>query len=321
MAYFRCKKKFKRVGPKIAVCLSSGTWSQQTPVCVGRGCPDLGTLPDLTITELYKGGILEFQCAAGMRREGPQKLMCDGTNWDNEPPKCLYGISLGCDFEDPGLCGWSQDENDDFDWTWTSGGTPTTDTGPDGDHTTGSGHYIFMESSAPQKSGQVTRLISPPYQPTDDMCMNFFYHMKGPSNPGGQVTSTPEEDSFPSTTNADSDYPDEYSGWSPGSSESPDYTDSDEDSGQSEGEDDDDDGQEPGVGNQRSTGGPSAADYLPLIVGVTLGLAVGMVVVGALAMMWARNRRKQKERQVEEDQMNIIGSIEGNPYTTYASEH
>nr|KAG5700288.1 hypothetical protein BaRGS_002634 [Batillaria attramentaria] len=275
MAYFRCKKKFKRVGPKIAVCLSSGTWSQQTPVCVGRGCPDLGTLPDLTITELYKGGILEFQCAAGMRREGPQKLMCDGTNWDNEPPKCLYGISLGCDFEDPGLCGWSQDENDDFDWTWTSGGTPTTDTGPDGDHTTGS----------------------------------------------GQVTSTPEEDSFPSTTNADSDYPDEYSGWSPGSSESPDYTDSDEDSGQSEGEDDDDDGQEPGVGNQRSTGGPSAADYLPLIVGVTLGLAVGMVVVGALAMMWARNRRKQKERQVEEDQMNIIGSIEGNPYTTYASEH
>ena len=49
------------------------------------------------------------------------------------------------------------------------------------------GHYIFMESSAPQKSGHVTRLISPPYQPTaDDMCMDFFYHMKGPDKKHGE---------------------------------------------------------------------------------------------------------------------------------------
>ncbi|XP_076471472.1 MAM domain-containing glycosylphosphatidylinositol anchor protein 2-like [Babylonia areolata] len=181
MAYFRCKKKFKRVGHKLAVCLSSGTWSQQKPVCVGRGCPDLGALPDVTVKEMYKGGILQFTCPEGMRREGPQTLMCDGTNWDKQPPRCLYGSSLGCDFEDSGLCGWSQDTNDDFDWTWTSGFTPTSDTGPDADHTTGSGHYIFMESSAPQKFGQVTRLISPPYQPPPEpMCVEFYYHMKGP---------------------------------------------------------------------------------------------------------------------------------------------
>lgn len=75
-------------------------------------------------------------------------------------------------------------------------------------------------------------------------------------------------------------------------------------------------GPEPGVGNQRSAGGGSSvSDYLPLIVGVSLGLAVGMAVVGVLAWLWARNRRKQKELQVEEDQLNIIGSIDGNSYS------
>ena len=83
-------------------------------------------------------------------------------------------------------------------------------------------------------------------------------------------------------------------------------------------------GPEPGVGNQLSSeGGSSVSDYLPLIVGVSLGLAVGMVVVGVLAWLWARNRRKQKELQVEEDQLNIIGSIEGNSYSypPSGSEH
>ena len=55
----------------------------------GRGCPDLGALPDVTVTEMYKGGILQFTCPHGMRRQGPQKVMCDGTNWDQPPPKCL----------------------------------------------------------------------------------------------------------------------------------------------------------------------------------------------------------------------------------------
>lgn len=140
--------------------------------------------------------------------------------------------------------------------------------------------------------------------------------------------SIPPEDSFIATTiNTESFSPDENSGASPtpdSSTSNSDYEnidDGDEGSGQFEDKDFGDGGDDPGVGNQRSSSARTAADYLPLIVGVTLGLAVGMVVVGALAMMWARNRRKQKERQVEEDQMNIIGSIEGNPYTTYASEH
>ena len=36
MAYFRCRKKFKRVGERLSICLKTGAWSQPTPVCVGK---------------------------------------------------------------------------------------------------------------------------------------------------------------------------------------------------------------------------------------------------------------------------------------------
>ncbi|PVD33470.1 hypothetical protein C0Q70_04726 [Pomacea canaliculata] len=179
MALFECKKKFSLVGQDFAACLSNGVWSQQVPVCVRRGCPNLGALPHLTVTKQHQGGVLYFDCPSDMRREGPPTLMCDGTNWNAAPPKCLYGESWECDFEEVGLCGWSQDVNDHFDWTWISGATPSPNTGPDGDHTTGTGHYIYMESSVPQKPGQVTRLISPPFRSTEDLCLRFFYHMMG----------------------------------------------------------------------------------------------------------------------------------------------
>lgn len=44
-----------------------------------------------------------------------------------------------CDFE-AGLCGYTQDkQSDEADWGWRRGPTPTSYTGPRGDHTTGLG--------------------------------------------------------------------------------------------------------------------------------------------------------------------------------------
>ena len=41
------------------------------------------------------------------------------------------------------LCGWKQlGVRDDFDWTWKSGITPSSYTGPSGDHTSGKGTDI-----------------------------------------------------------------------------------------------------------------------------------------------------------------------------------
>lgn len=49
------------------------------------------------------------------------------------PPVCNYECSF-----DSSFCSWSQTMTDAFDWTWTSGSTPTLMTGPSADHTGGS---------------------------------------------------------------------------------------------------------------------------------------------------------------------------------------
>lgn len=47
-----------------------------------------------------------------------------------------------CDFE-AGLCGYIQDkQSDDADWEWRRGSTPTSYTGPKGDHTAGLGEGL-----------------------------------------------------------------------------------------------------------------------------------------------------------------------------------
>ena len=40
---------------------------------------------------------------------------------------------------------WSQETNDDFDWTVDAGGTPSGGTGPSDDFT-GGGNYMYTES-------------------------------------------------------------------------------------------------------------------------------------------------------------------------------
>lgn len=48
-------------------------------------------------------------------------------------------VNTSCDF-DSGLCdGWRQFSSDVFDWTLHTGSTPSSNTGPDYDHTNGSG--------------------------------------------------------------------------------------------------------------------------------------------------------------------------------------
>lgn len=84
-----------------------------------------------------------------------------------------------CDFE-AGLCGYTQDKlNDAADWEWRRGNTPTSYTGPRGDHTTGLGYYLYMEAS-PMLPGQNVRLLSRPVRGArGPQCLRFFYHMYG----------------------------------------------------------------------------------------------------------------------------------------------
>ncbi|XP_015708985.1 MAM and LDL-receptor class A domain-containing protein 1 isoform X1 [Coturnix japonica] len=100
----------------------------------------------------------------------------DGSDEDKCNP------DLQCDFEN-GLCNWVQDTEDDFDWIRIQGPTPTVNTGPLKDHTTGTslGHYLYMESSEPQEFGDKAVLLSPLFSPTyNRTCIfRFHYHMSG----------------------------------------------------------------------------------------------------------------------------------------------
>uniref|UniRef100_A0A673AEX8 MAM domain containing 2 n=1 Tax=Sphaeramia orbicularis TaxID=375764 RepID=A0A673AEX8_9TELE len=84
-----------------------------------------------------------------------------------------------CDFE-AGLCGYTQDKHsDDSDWEWRRGPTPTSYTGPRGDHTTGLGYYLYVEAS-PMLPGHSARLRSRPLRGSrGPQCLRFFYHMYG----------------------------------------------------------------------------------------------------------------------------------------------
>ncbi|XP_059395192.1 MAM domain-containing protein 2 [Carassius carassius] len=84
-----------------------------------------------------------------------------------------------CDFE-AGLCGFTQDkEGDSGDWMLARGPTPTSYTGPRGDHTTGVGHYLHIEASV-MLAGHRARLVSSSLRGSrDTQCLQFFYHMYG----------------------------------------------------------------------------------------------------------------------------------------------
>ncbi|XP_056317933.1 MAM and LDL-receptor class A domain-containing protein 1 isoform X2 [Danio aesculapii] len=107
----------------------------------------------------------------------------DGTDEENCSPELM------CDFEE-GLCYWTQDHEEDmFDWTHIQGPTPTFNTGPWKDHTRASadGHFLYIESSDPQKFKDTAVLISQPFLPTPHRgpepkppCVfRFHYHMFG----------------------------------------------------------------------------------------------------------------------------------------------
>ncbi|XP_066293043.1 meprin A subunit beta-like [Branchiostoma lanceolatum] len=91
--------------------------------------------------------------------------------------------TISCAF-DSGWCGYTQDTADDFDWSLNVLGeaTPSGNTGPDHDHSTGEkahGHFAFIEASSPRHDGDVAGLLSPISTARGPHCLKFYYHMYG----------------------------------------------------------------------------------------------------------------------------------------------
>uniref|UniRef100_A0A9J7YTF8 Neuropilin n=1 Tax=Cyprinus carpio carpio TaxID=630221 RepID=A0A9J7YTF8_CYPCA len=99
-------------------------------------------------------------------------------------PVCVLSVAFlwfACDFgwaSDPSFCGWMS-EDSGFRWQIQSSGTPTLNTGPNMDHTGGSGNFIYTLATGAQET-EVARLVSPSVSGQDsDLCLSFWYHMFG----------------------------------------------------------------------------------------------------------------------------------------------
>jgi uncharacterized repeat protein (TIGR01451 family) len=74
---------------------------------------------------------------------------------------------------------WVNPTDDDLDWTVDGGGTPSSGTGPDEDHT-GSGYYLYTESGS-TTNGDVAHLITPQFDLSgvNYAQVSFWYYMDG----------------------------------------------------------------------------------------------------------------------------------------------
>uniref|UniRef100_A0A8C5MNR5 MAM domain containing glycosylphosphatidylinositol anchor 1 n=1 Tax=Leptobrachium leishanense TaxID=445787 RepID=A0A8C5MNR5_9ANUR len=108
---------------------------------------------------------------------------------ERKSPSIAYN---SCHFEDEKICGFMQDDQDNFNWTRQSKATQSpkrsTGTGPDMDSSnTRDGYYMYIEATRTWKPGEKARLVSPMYNVTTKApfrrlyyCVSFSYHILGP---------------------------------------------------------------------------------------------------------------------------------------------
>ncbi|KAK7491886.1 hypothetical protein BaRGS_00016905 [Batillaria attramentaria] len=90
---------------------------------------------------------------------------------------------VNCNF-DASLCNLHQDTHDNFDWTRRSGHTPTSNTGPNADHTNSAGEYIFAEANGHHR--QRARLTTPTTT-AGAHCIDFYLFQHGSQEGSLQV--------------------------------------------------------------------------------------------------------------------------------------
>nr|XP_023829395.1 MAM domain-containing glycosylphosphatidylinositol anchor protein 2-like [Salvelinus alpinus] len=156
-------------------------WEQEIPV---DGTITKGELNTHNLTELIKPAAYEVRLTPITRfGEGDSTIRI-----------ITYSGEFHCSFEEEPICMFTQDKNDDFDWTRHSAATRDTkytpNTGPSDDRSgSKQGFYMYIETSRPRKEGEVARLVSPffnvvpknPYGIANPpaYCFSFFFHMYG----------------------------------------------------------------------------------------------------------------------------------------------
>ncbi|XP_060117356.1 MAM domain-containing glycosylphosphatidylinositol anchor protein 2 [Heteronotia binoei] len=162
-------------------------WEQEIAV---NGKIQKGELMTYNLTELIKPEAYEVRLT-------PVTIFGDGDSTIRvikySAPMNPHLREFHCSFEDSNICLFTQDAQDNFDWTRQNiilrDTKYTPNTGPTADRSgSKEGFYMYIEASSPRKEGDKARLISPifsippknPYGPTNTAyCFSFYYNMYG----------------------------------------------------------------------------------------------------------------------------------------------
>ncbi|XP_053387754.1 MAM and LDL-receptor class A domain-containing protein 1-like [Mercenaria mercenaria] len=97
------------------------------------------------------------------------------------PPR-TNASSVSCNFDLPDICGYHNRQypgSDNFDWLRHQMKTLSQGTGPNMDHTSGKGYYMYIETSSPRHSGEIARIESPAFTADGHQRLTFWYNAYG----------------------------------------------------------------------------------------------------------------------------------------------
>lgn len=153
-------------------------WCVWNDECCGYCKGWFTTTPELTTTVTTPG----CHCNSWCTWYNECCYYCRGWYTTTETTPFAQPTQLNCTFEYD-TCGYYQRYDDDFNWTRHRGSTGSSNTGPSGDHTTGTGWYMYVETSSPVENNWSAKLSSSSQDSTDQwgFCLIFYYHMYGSS--------------------------------------------------------------------------------------------------------------------------------------------
>ncbi|KAM4634399.1 MAM domain-containing protein 2-like [Polymixia lowei] len=181
LRFFFSLRGFNQTDQALAIYLQYQTSTQERIWALGEKSRGLWIATDITFQTSHPAKLVFVSTCRSFWDCGSVAL--DDIRLSLGDCELTAGLQLSvpghCDFE-AGHCGYIQDKQGDAgDWVWRRGPTPTSYTGPRGDHTTGLGYYMHIEAS-PMLPGQNVRLLSRPLRGSrGPQCLRFYYHMYG----------------------------------------------------------------------------------------------------------------------------------------------
>uniref|UniRef100_A0A0A9Y2N5 MAM domain-containing glycosylphosphatidylinositol anchor protein 1 n=2 Tax=Lygus hesperus TaxID=30085 RepID=A0A0A9Y2N5_LYGHE len=180
---FFCNTGYKLIGDKIATC-HGGVWDT-VPHCVKDiECPQ--QMPKVMNGKMVPFNYVFFKVVCNPGFMVPHEIQSifpceDFFNPDMKPPVCQLTDEQFCDFETD-MCKWNNTVPY-FSWIRYQNATPSHSlrTGPEGDHTYGTGHYLYIEASGlPSNEERFAKLVRRFWKvDTPEVCFVFWYHMYG----------------------------------------------------------------------------------------------------------------------------------------------